>query len=95
MSTLAAQVRYDDETERGEARWPDFRITFSETTGWRIAVLSWQASRWLKESLTTRRFAKAGDMIQTDITGVNYLLHKARCDGLKTEYVGKLQTVEF
>lgn len=95
MSTRAAQIRYDDISQPEEAAWPDFRITFSESTGWRIAVLSWQANKWLRESLTSRRFSKAGDMIQTDVAGVNYLLHRARCDGLKTEYVGRHQIVEF
>lgn len=95
MNTCVARTGIDDGEGREQGDWPDFRVVRSENAHWQIAVLSLEADKWLRNNARSPQYAKTGDLIETDLTGVNTLLHKARSDGLKTEFVGRYYAVKL
>ncbi|MCA1491507.1 hypothetical protein I6F11_11265 [Ensifer sp. NBAIM29] len=67
---------------------PDFRVTYSRSSGWQIQIVSRQGHEWARANASSALFNYDGGRIVTDLAGVNLLVYNARTDGLKTEYIG-------
>ncbi len=74
---------------------PDLRMTYSKSSGWQIEVLSQHAYNWAQRHVDSFLFDNDGNRIRTNRTGVNILVHDARTNGLKTEYIGPRRVLTF
>ncbi|ASY66997.1 hypothetical protein SJ05684_b60150 (plasmid) [Sinorhizobium sojae CCBAU 05684] len=74
---------------------PDFRVTYSRSSGWQIEIVSRHAHEWAKANASPALFNNEGGRISTDLAGVNHLVYNARTDGLKTEYIGPRRILTF
>lgn len=74
---------------------PDFRIIAAGKGKWAIFVLSLQARNWVRKNQLGTRSIGSQDMFKADVAVVNLLLSKSRREGLKTQYVGPDEIVDF
>ncbi len=74
---------------------PDFRVTYSRSSGWQVEIVSRHAHEWAKANANSALFNRESGRISTDLAGVNHLVHNARTDGLKTEYIGQRRLLTF
>jgi hypothetical protein len=54
-----------------------------------------RARQWTREYAMPGLFASAGDVIETDLAGVNQLIRSARTVGLCTDYLGPREVVRL
>lgn len=73
----------------------DFRICFSRSDRWQVAMLSERARRWAGQNLNSDLYDVSHTELTTDLEGVNSLLHRARMAGLASEYVGPFESVRL
>lgn len=73
----------------------DFRVCFSRSEGWQVAMLSERARRWAGQNLNSDLYDMSHTELTTNLQGVNSLLHRARMAGLASEYVGPFQSVRL
>ncbi|WP_159590888.1 hypothetical protein [Chelativorans xinjiangense] len=97
MNQISARSRRVSDQASGENRTlqPDFRVEYSTAVGWQIAIVSQRASEWARENARSPVFNNNGGFIQTDLAGVNLLVHGSRQDGLSTEYIGPQRILRF
>lgn len=72
---------------------PDFRVSYSRIAGWQIEIISPRAHVWAELNARPVLSGSNGGLIRTDLVGVNLLIHTARSEGLRTEYIGPQRIV--
>lgn len=98
--TMKEQRKPKDRFHQGELRieadtQPDFRVSYSQGVGWMVEIVSRGAYEWTQKRTDPFLFENTGRYIRTDLAGVNLLVHNARTEGLKTEYIGPERLVIF
>ncbi|WP_159590375.1 hypothetical protein [Chelativorans xinjiangense] len=83
------------ETHNDALGQSDFRVSYSKSTGWLVAIVTREAHLWARQNANSAFFSNNGDHIITDLAGVNLLVRNARNDGLRTEYIGPHRLVRF
>ncbi|RUM96034.1 hypothetical protein EET67_19965 [Pseudaminobacter arsenicus] len=97
---MKEQQKPRDRLQPGELRIeadtpPDFRVRYSQRIGWMVEIVSRGAYEWTQKRTDPFLFENTGRYIRTDLAGVNLLVHNARAEGLKMEYIGPERLVIF